>query len=248
MNLRARLLAATLPALPLVMLSAGCNFIFNPANSDDIIRCKNTIECEKEEVFFEGLNTERLDASCTAPGSTATFGTSNPNQVCSLVDKASVACGTENLPAGTFADAVDAATLNKGVYAPCTADKKGTLGCEAKDDGTCLNGLKKTSHGLCDDGKGLPLYAASEAFLLQDVKDQQCRSYFCSDQFVCDDRSKCIRCDPKKDVGKGGCGDLALNGARSTVYQSNDDLEGACPDVSTFEGTEFGPVAVDPNL
>lgn len=247
MHLRARLLAATLPAAAL-LLSAGCNFIFNPANSDDIVRCKNTIECEKEETFFEYLNTERLDAQCSAPGGSATFGTSKTNQVCSLVDKASVACGTDMLPAGAFADAVEAATANKAVYAPCAADKKGTLGCEPKTDGSCDKGLTKTAHGLCDDKQGLPLYAASEAYLLQDVKDQQCRSYFCSDQFVCDDKSKCIRCDPDKDVGKGGCGDLALAGARSTVYQSEEDLIGDCPEVSTFEGTKFGPVVPDPNL
>lgn len=241
----ARLVAATLPA---VLLSAGCNFIFNPANSDDIVRCKNTTECEKNEAFFEALNTERLDATCQAPGGSATFGTSKTNQVCSMVDKASVSCGTDMLPAGKFADAVDAATTNKAVYAPCSSADKGKLGCDARDDGTCDSGLKKSKHGVCDDGKGQPLYAASDAFLLQDVKDQQCRSYFCSDEFVCDDKSKCIRCDPDKEPGKGGCGDLALNGARSTVYQTIDALEDACPETSTFEGTAFGKVVVDPNL
>lgn len=252
----ARLFAATLPASLLtgslltgsLLVGTGCNFIFNPANSDDIVRCKNTTECEKDEAFFEALNTERLDASCQAPGGSATFGTSKTNQVCSMVDKASVSCGTENLPAIPFADAVEEATTNKGVYAPCPASMKGKLGCTARDDGTCDNGLSNSVHGVCDDKQGQPLYAASDAFLLQDVKDQQCRSYFCSDEFVCDDKSKCIRCDPDKKVGEGGCGDLALNGARSTVYQSNTTLDTACPDASAFDGTEFGPIVVDPNL
>ena len=66
-----------------------------------------------EDVFFDKLNTERLDATCAAPGGSATFGTSKTNQVCSLVDKASVSCATEMLPAGDFADAVAAADTNK---------------------------------------------------------------------------------------------------------------------------------------
>ena len=248
MKLRARLLAATLPVAS--FLAAGCNFIFNPANSDDIVRCKNTTECEKNEAFFEALNTERLDATCQAPGGSATFGTSKTNQVCSMVDKASVSCATDMLPESTFADAVDEATTNKGVYTPCSSANKGKLGCEARDDGTCENGLEKSDHGACQTAgdKGQPLYAPSEAFLLQDVKDQQCRSYFCSDEFVCDDKSKCIRCDPDKDPGKGGCGDLALNGARSTVYQTDKVLDDICQTPSTFEGTAFGPIVADPNL
>ena len=46
----------------------GCNFILNPANSDEVIRCKNTTECEQEKFFFEVLNTNRVDAACSAPG------------------------------------------------------------------------------------------------------------------------------------------------------------------------------------
>lgn len=248
MNLRVLAVPAVLASVLATVFSTGCNFIFNPANSDDIVRCKNTIECEKEEVFFEALNTERLDAQCSSPGGSATFGTSKTNQVCAIVDKAAVACGAEGLPAGTFADAVDAATTNKAVYTPCTSDKLGTLGCKPKGDGSCGAGLKTTEHGLCDDELGQPLYEASDAFFLQDVKDQQCRSYFCSDEFVCDKNSKCIRCDPDEKPGEGGCGDLALNGARSTVLQTQKELEAACPASSSFEGTEFGPVAVDPNL
>ena len=60
--------------------------------------------------------------------------------------------------------------------------------------------------------------------------------------------SKCVRCDPDADASQGGCGELALAGGPSTVYQSQDVLTKACPDVSTFEGTKFGPVVVDPNL
>src|SRR5687768_6965357 len=103
--------------------STGCNFIFNPANSDDVIRCKNTTECEKEEVFFEALNTNRLDASCAAPASgSGDFASSKTNQVCAIVDKASVACGIEGLPNSQFLARVEEATMNDAVYAACPSD------------------------------------------------------------------------------------------------------------------------------
>ena len=57
-------LAATVTA---ILLGTGCNFILNPEKSDEVIRCKNTTECEEEPFFFAALNTERFDASCGAP-------------------------------------------------------------------------------------------------------------------------------------------------------------------------------------
>jgi hypothetical protein len=237
-------------AAPLALfLATGCNFIFNPANSDDVIRCKNTTECEKEEIFFDALNTERLDAACASPaGGGGSFTSSKTNQVCSVVDKASVSCATEMLPASDFADAVEAADANKIVYAACTGPDNGTLGCPPKTDGNCVAPLEPNEYGVCDDGDGLPLFPRSDLLLLQDVKDQHCRSYFCDDSFVCNNKtSKCVRCDPdlKVDgVGQGACGELALKGARSTVYQPNATLTKECPDVSKFEATKFGPVVV----
>ncbi len=246
---RARLLSSPVGLVLLSLFaSTGCNFILNPANSDDVIRCKNTTECEKEDFFIPTLREGRTDASCGAPGGAMSFTSSKENQVCSLVDKGGVSCGSDNLPAGDFADAVEEADKNSGAYSPCVGDKKGTLGCPTLSSGTCAAGLKPNKFGTCDDGKGLPLIASTDAYALQDVKDQHCRSYFCDDSFVCNsETSKCVRCDEDlgtDGIGKGACGDLALGGVRSTVYFSQEKLEAECPDTSKFETTQFGPVVV----
>ena len=248
-------------AAALVLVStlgaSGCNFIFNPVNSDDVIRCKNTTECEQQETFRDALNTGRLDAACTAPGSGGgDFTTSKTNQVCSVTDKASVSCGIDNLPAGAYQDALDAAAAdNNALYSVCPNDKRGTLGCPARADGSCDSGLESNVFKTCDDGSGEhPLYAPSDAdsFIQQDVRDQHCRSFFCDSEFVCNSNTqKCQRCNDSitdaKGLGRGACAELALAGARSTVYQSQDELVSSCPDTSKFETTQFGPpVAVAP--
>lgn len=236
-----------LAGLVVVCLS-GCNFIFNPAG-DGVIRCKNTTECEKEDVFADALNTKRLDASCAAPGGSSSFTSSKENQVCSIVDKASISCQTENLPTSGFASAVDEATANAAVYGPCPTDKKGSLGCAEKTGGGCDSGLELNDFGLCDDGDGFPLYAAANADLaLQDIRDQHCRSYFCDETFVCNE-GKCSRCDPDlgiDSVGKGACGELALSIGRSPVYLPQMKLEDDCQATSIPEETKFGPVGVEP--
>ncbi len=242
---RARLLSYPVGfMLVSLFASAGCNFILNPANSDEVIRCKNTTECEKEDFFIAELRNERTDAACGAPGGGGGFTTSKTNQVCSLVDKASVSCTTEMLPAGDFNDAVEAAKKN-AVYSVCVGDKKGTLGCGPLNNGTCASGLTVNDFGACDDGKGQPLIEATADLALQDVQDQHCRSYFCDESFVCNRKtSKCVRCDDSlgaEDVGQGACGDLAVNGGRSTVYFSQEKLVDECPDTSKFETTQFGP-------
>lgn len=228
----------------------GCNFILNPANSDEVIRCKNTTECEGESFFFEALNTNRVDAACAAPGSGGGgFTSSKTNQVCSVVDKVSVSCDPAVFMKGPFFDAWERANANKAAYVACPADKAGTLGCAPTFNGTCTAPLEVNSYGLCDDGSGLPLFPATAELFGQDVKDQHCRSYFCDDAFVCNAKTnKCIRCDPAKDalsdLGQGACGDQALQGKRSTVYQSAETLESACLDASDVEMTAFGPPVV----
>jgi hypothetical protein len=234
-----------------LLVSTGCNFIFNPAKSDDVIRCKNTTECEKEAVFFDALNTNRLDAACAAPsGGGNDFASSKTNQVCSIVDKASVSCGVEGLPASEFATRVEEAGMNTGVYGSCPTDLKGSLGCEEKTGGGCNDGLEANVFGVCDDGEGLPYYPYAEGLDLQDIKDQHCRSYFCDESFVCNNGkcSRCVDAEDSEDVapGQGACGQLALSIGPSPVYLSQDKLEDGCQEASISEETKFGPVGVSP--
>lgn len=249
--LNSSVVAATVIA---TVLGTGCNFIFNPDNSDEVIRCKNTTECESEPYFFAALGTERVDANCSAPGGAGgDFTSSKTNQVCSVVDKASVSCDPAVFSKGPFYDAWERAMANAAAYTACSGAQLGTLGCAPTFNGACSGGLTVNGYGVCDDGSGQPLYAGSDPDLFgQDVKDQHCRSYFCDDAFVCNSgTNKCIRCDESKDavgdLGKGACGDLAIQGQRSTVYQPADLLEDACLESSDAEMTAFGkPVVFTP--
>ena len=236
------------------LIGTGCNFIFNPENSDEVIRCKNTTECEQESYFFERLGTDRFDANCSAPGGAGgDFTSSKTNQVCSVVDKASVSCDPAVFAKGPFFEAWERAMANAAAYTACSGDQLGTLGCAPTFSGTCSTGLSVNGYGVCDDDMGMPVYAGSDPDLFgQDVKDQHCRSYFCDESFVCNGRTnKCIRCDESKDaigdVGQGACGELAIQGQRSTVYQDDATLEKACLETSDAEMTAFGkPVVFTP--
>ena len=227
------------------LLSSGCNFIFNPAKSDDVIRCKNATECETNDVFADVLATERVDASCKAPVSgTGNISSSKNNLVCSTVDKASVSCDATLFPEDTpLFTAFNAATST--VYtSSCTADKKGTNGCPSLN-GNCDSGDAPNQFDVCDDGSGkYPFADPSKVPTGQDVLDQHCRSFFCDDSFVCS-KNKCIRCDDDDDAvpGEGACADLALYGKRSTIYT---DVEDQCPDASDVDETKFGKVVEAP--
>ncbi len=222
-------------------LLGACNFIFNPANSDDIVRCKNTPECERNEIFADALRTNRLDASCDAPGGGGSFTSSKTNQVCSVIDKVSVACGTEGLPASEFLTAINAAP--NSLYAACPTENLGRLGCPPLN-GNCDAG-SVNENGLCDDGMGHPLYPANGELVYQDIKDQHCRSYFCDDDFVCNSKTnRCTRCDPdlgKEAFGSGACAEVSLSVGRSTVYIQGNDC--SADDVSNALETQFGPPA-----
>jgi hypothetical protein len=242
-------LAATVTA---ILLGTGCNFILNPEKSDEVIRCKNTTECEQEPFFFAALNTERFDASCGAPsgGGGGDVSSSKTNQVCSIVDKVSVSCDPAVFMKGPFYDAWERANANKAAYSACAGDKLGTLGCAPTFNGACTAPLEVNDFGVCDDtdDKTTPLYAPNADLFGQDVKDQHCRSYFCDDAFVCDSGTKkCTRCnssDDAEDLGQGACAELALQGQRSTVYQNTEALEDNCQDPSDVEMTAFGPPVV----
>ncbi len=239
-------------AFGLLSTATGCNFILNPANSDEVIRCKNATECERDSYFAKSLATKRTDASCDAPGSGGGgFTSSKTNQVCSIIDRTDVSCDPTILMKGKFYDAWEQAMMNAGAYTDCPGAMKGSLGCAAKDSGGCNAGLSKNELGVCDDPKSPnPLYNyKSEDLFGQDVKDQHCRSYFCSDEFVCSNAGsspKCVRCDPDAEIGQGGCGELALAGKRSTVYQSEAQLKDVCLDAADPEATVFGDAVAAP--
>jgi signal transduction histidine kinase len=237
-------------------LSSGCNFIFNPAKSDSVIRCKNATECEDEAIFKSTIAENRTEAVCRAPDQGGSFVSSKNNLVCSLVDKASVSCDAEKFAEGTtLRDAYDEAVAQNLVNdKACPLDKKGTIGCPSLN-GNCDSG-EENVFGICDDGSGMyPLAqpvvdeAAKLNMLAQDVLDQHCRSYFCDDQFVCNKKRQCVRCDDSpeaEDLGDGACADIALNGKVSTVYRNDNPDNASCEDKADPDNTAFGDVVLAP--
>src|SRR5262249_43717196 len=145
------------------------------------------------------------------------------DQVCSVIDRQSVSCSPDAYDKTTkfatvYADATSAA--NKANYT-CNP---GDLGCDAKADKTCKVGTPN-EFGTCASALIGP---NADKRLGKDVKDQHCRNYFCDDSFACNvSTNKCVRCDEhSKDADGIGCGELALLGKPSTVY----DHDNSCQD------------------
>lgn len=243
------------PRALVVVVAAGllsaCNFIFNPDNSDEVTRCKNATECENVDKFRDILLNERTDATCKAPSSgSGNFTAAKNNLVCSIVDKASVSCDADRFPEeAPLRVAFEAAKAESSLYtSPCTSETNGQVGCPPKA-GACAKG-KPNEFGICDDDSGKhPLYPPT-GLVAQDVLDQHCRSYFCSDDFVCNKNKQCVRCSDLDDdetdrIGNGGCIDFAMAGKRSTIYTDVDN--DACQDEpASANETKFGTVVVAP--
>ncbi|MCY1012374.1 hypothetical protein OV079_43930 [Nannocystis pusilla] len=251
-------------ALFAVVASLGCNFIMNP-DGDGVFRCDNPDDCDVP--LQDALADKRTQSRCAAAGGGGGgFTQSQDNKVCSVLDKEDVSCNPapyandDSVPvAKAYNDALD----EGGAYS-CAQELYGSAGCPPNGS-TCNEGLElRTYETLSGDAdnpeqtearvcapKGVAAVAGNSAVRGFDVLDQHCRSYFCDDAFVCNRGSgtssgwRCVRCDPDKAYGNGGCGTMYLQGAPSTVYTA--DLGGdACDDVASADKTEFGPVVPAP--
>ena len=245
-------LRASLVVLVSAASVAGCSAIFNPENSDDVLRCGNVDDCLADQTFAAALQDKRLEAACAAPGTDAAGGDiseSNENTVCSTTDK-QISCDPGKLDQLSdlvvrYNEAVD----SNGIYIACQVENLGKQGCKPST-GACEAGLEVNDYGVCDDPNNpIPAYEASSDNAGQDVLDQYCRQFYCDDgsNFTCtvsggSDRL-CKRCDPGKPVSEGGCATMWVNGAPSSVYVAAD---GCDPTKSSLEGSEFGPIPAAP--
>lgn len=237
--------AVALAAAPL----AGCSAIFNPENSDDVLRCGNVDDCLADETFAAALQDKRYEAACAAPGNSDEFGSSNENTVCSTTDK-QISCDPSQLDQlSDFVVRYNEAVESNGIYIACQAENLGKRGCKP-NVGACDAGLTVNDFGVCDDPNSpVPAYEASTSNAGQDVLDQYCRQFYCDDEgdnFTCtnsDNKLICKRCDPGKPVGEGGCATMWVNGAPSSVYVAAD---GCDPTKSSLENSEFGPLPPAP--
>lgn len=200
-------------------LGGGCSLMLDPERLDDVERCEYAVDCpESPDPRFEFICTT-ADEQSDAP------------KICS--PRPSVSCDPGDYDyRSEFRTRHREAAAIDGRYVNRCSDLGGVQGCLPKD-GVCNDGL--TIHpdtGRCDDDdQSTPVALAPEEDLvrLQDVLDQFCRSMYCSDEFVCDKRDNvCVRCEFGTSLGRGGCGDLYIDGQRSSIYLSNDAMDEAC--------------------
>ncbi|MGB1699544.1 MAG: hypothetical protein ACPHRO_06315, partial [Nannocystaceae bacterium] len=133
------------------------------------------------------------------------------------------------LPLGETFAAAEA--LGTGVYSQgCDPVNAGKRGCQPDPMTGCEAGTE-LQDGACQV-PGSPVLAGvggDPDLLGQDVLDQSCRFYFCNEDFVCDKTNfSCRPCDPTKPIGYGGCTEIWVEGAPSTIYMDQATLNGAC--------------------
>ena len=230
-------LAALLPAA--FVFGAGCSAILNPENSDEILRCGNADECVAYDEIAAALESQRTQPACRSKGASSEFGASDRDQVCSVVDK-EIRCDlAKQNPTDPGRIRWDEAQDSTGVYIACAMDKQGSRGCKPKAGNVCDAGLEVNQWGACDaPGANLAVEPNPEMKGL-DVADQFCRSYFCDADvpFACGADKICRRCDPTKELGKGGCAELFFSGAPSPVY-----VDDSCPPRAAVSTVEIGPL------
>lgn len=204
-----------------LFLSAGaCTLILPPGDGDDDIdRCENSSECPD-------YGDNRLVAQCFSNNSDV----NKTPGVCVATWKPESCDPTDTqLPLGQTYEA--AKLLGLSVYSiGCSDANLGKRGCQADAMGQCEEGTE-LQDGVCQK-PGDPVLAGvgGETTLLgQDVLDQSCRFFFCNEDFVCNrSTSKCSPCDPTKLIGEGGCTEIWVDGAPSSIYMSQGALNGAC--------------------
>jgi hypothetical protein len=228
-----RVLSASV-ATTLLCGGSSCALVLDPERLDDVPRCEYDVDCpEAPDPRFEMVCTT-ADESLAAP------------KICS--PRAAVSCAPSQYAFDTeFRVRHREATEHVARYDNRCHELGGVQGCPPGPDG-CLPGLAPDPEsGRCDDSDPhTPAALAPEPIVrLQDVLDQFCRSMYCNDDFVCHTRTnRCVRCEPGQPLGRGGCGDLYIDGHRSTVYLSDTQMEDACldEDMTVFDA-RLGPVS-----
>ena len=221
----------SLPLLAGLGLGLGCSAILAPR--DDVETCNNVDDCPTPE---DG----RYEARCVREDLDFAG-------VCVAEFRSNISC--DEMVYGPvekghpFAVAFDEyASASRYMFSACNDDPNlaGTQGCPPP----CKDGLVENDFGVCDDQDPdtPPAVPPTNELVGQDIRDQFCRSFFCDGRFVCDSTSMlCVECDPTKPYGQGGCGEIYIAGAPSCIYQSQAELDMACPapDV-TIETVSFG--------
>jgi hypothetical protein len=212
---------------------AGCTAILDPERLDDVYRCEFDGQCPVHADPRYANVCTTADETIDAPKICAP----EPDVSCDPYDY------DEN---SEFVALVRAVGQSDERYVSRCGELGPVQGCPAVF-GECDPGLHEHPRsGMCDDEDSdtPPALAPVPTVSGQDVLDQFCRSTFCSEQFVCDTRhNTCVPCTMGDALGRGGCGDLYIEGQRSSVYLSADELADGCmgPDAND-DNIAFGPL------
>lgn len=217
-------------------VGGGCALVLDPERLDSVDRCRFDQDCPVPD-------DPRYELICTFSDDE----TEEPDypKICS--PRPSVSCDSAKFDYDSeFATRIREARALPNRYDEACMDQVAVAGCVPGDHG-CATGL--SSHpesGRCDDRDEStpPAVSPVPSVREQDVLDQFCHSVFCDERYVCDKRSdSCVPCTLGRPVGRGGCGDLYIDGVRSTVYLDPDELEANCLGADgSFEDAQFGPI------
>lgn len=225
MNVQSSTLRAA--ALLLAFGSAlACSAILKP--KDKVTRCGTADDCDP-------TGDERYVPLCKYDDAHADLDSTKVDKICVAADK-TVRC--DPMPYMSSMGGMHPFTLAVDSCGDlgCAMGNEGQLGCGTAS-GTCLDGSAPDSFNdisFCggeDPATGtriIPGFALSDDLEAQHVKDAFCKSFFCDDEYICDSGNTCVRCDPDKDYGDGGCGIVYNDGAPAPVYLLDDALKDAC--------------------
>ena len=206
-------------ALLLALGSAlACSAILKPR--DKVTRCGSQDDCAS-------IADKRYTPVCKFDDAHANLDTTKYSKICVAEYRTSINCDPTAVtnPEDPFKKAVDACG-DLG----CDMGMEGTLGCPPLN-GMCTQGTVTMFNDVefCGDDDVVPGFALQDDLEAQHVKDAVCKSFFCEDNFVCNNNThKCVPCDPDADYGAGGCGTVYANGAPAPVYLLGDDLTSMC--------------------
>lgn len=224
-------------AATLAATLASCTFMLDPERLDDVPRCEFDVDCP-------AAPDPRFELICTASPDE-----SDAPKICS--PRPSVSCAPDDYDfRSEFRVRHREAGEVTDRYVNRCADLGGVQGCPPAD-GVCEAGLvPHPDTGRCDDqdeATAVALAPEEDLVRLQDVLDQFCRSMYCSDEFACDKRDDvCVRCTFGRPLGGGGCGDLYIDGQRSTIYLSDAAMDDACQaEDMTADDAHLGPLPIE---
>ncbi|TPV95880.1 MAG: hypothetical protein B7733_07660 [Myxococcales bacterium FL481] len=197
--------AALFSVLSLSLGSLACSLTVPGDEQDGVVRCQNVQECPAP-------SRGDLEAVCNW----------GPSQ-----DQSSPRVCWEDYKSETCGDNARNLDLQRDVKAAmegdalpgCSDDTAGEPSCPPKD-GEC-NDDQSPQDGVCPGPDGEAAREASDELKGRDISDQFCRSFFCSEDWVCGavgSTPVCVPCDPEAPVGEGGCGKIYSAGKLAPGY------------------------------